>query len=114
MRIILLNFYFLFYLCSKLQRQSVCVYVFAPLNAANQQTEVAVTLNLMRTVFYFILFVFNFGLMSAFYMGLSLHCTVAFVVYIHTHVHMYVCAYLFSFYGHIALSFAEGSLVFSF
>lgn len=49
----------------------VCEWIFAPLNAAIAEE---VTLNLMRTqYFYFILFVFNFGLLSAFYMGASFY-----------------------------------------
>lgn len=72
----------------------------------------AVTLNFMRTVFYFILFVFNFGLLSAFYMAFSVHCGARVCLFIHSYIHMYiqmyVCIYLFSFYGHIALSCAEG------
>lgn len=48
----------------------VCVCIRPP--QCSRRAE-EVTLNLMRTVF-FILFVFNFGLLSAFYMGSSLHC----------------------------------------
>lgn len=49
-----------------------CVYGYIRPPQCSRRAE-EVTLNLMRTVF-FILFVFNFGLLSAFYMGSSLHC----------------------------------------